>query len=251
MKESRKILKLKARRALLGKYPAAVGIYIVTGMMEMFLMTLICVGIILSLGFLLPTQNEEMELLSILGLFFLGMMVLIWFMCLVIPGYLRFYLNICQGGQARFTDMFWGFGSCGGKFWGIGLMLTLLFGLLMMPEAVLFCALAITKEVLFPVVFLMGYNVCLTIVGIYAALTYGQFYLILADNPDMTMYQALAESRRLMRGNRWRHFVLGLSFLGWFLIAYITFGWAMLWLVPYIMSTNVYFYLNLKEFCRE
>jgi uncharacterized membrane protein len=106
-------------------------------------------------------------------------------------------------------------------------------------------------EVFFPLIFMSVYNLCLMIAGLYVSFTYGQFYLILADNPGMALGEALKESRRLMRGSRFRLFVLGLSFLGWFALVYITFGLSILWLVPYMMTTNVYFYLNLKEIHRE
>ena len=50
----------------------------------------------------------------------------------------------------------------------------------------------------------------------------------------------------MMRGNRCRYFGLGLSFLGILALAYMSLGIGMLWIVPYLICTNVFFYLDLK-----
>ena len=235
MRESRKSLKLKARRALLGRYPAAVGMFILTEILCILFLAVMELGGVIILAILCPVLNEEMGFL--------------WFFCLVLPGYCRFYLNICLGREGGVSDIFRGFAE--GRFWGIGLVISLIFGLLITPDIVLTSVMVTMDEVFFPLIFMSVYNLCLMIAGLYVSFTYGQFYLILADNPGMALGEALKESRRLMRGSRFRLFVLGLSFLGWFALVYITFGLSILWLVPYMMTTNVYFYLNLKEIHRE
>ena len=50
-----------------------------------------------------------------------------------------------------------------------------------------------------------------------------------------------------MRGNKGRYFYMGLSFLGILLLTYGTLGIGMLWTIPYMMCTTVYFYLDIKE----
>ncbi|MCI8662792.1 MAG: DUF975 family protein [Hungatella sp.] len=249
MRESRKSLKLKARRALLGRYPAAVGMFILTEILCILFLAVMELGGVIILAILSPVLNEEMGFLTFLGFFGVLMVIFLWFFCLVLPGYCRFYLNICLGREGGVSDIFRGFAE--GRFWGIGLVISLIFGLLITPDIVLTSVMVTMDEVFFPLIFMSVYNLCLMIAGLYVSFTYGQFYLILADNPGMALGEALKESRRLMRGSRFRLFVLGLSFLGWFALAYITFGLSILWLVPYMMTTNVYFYLNLKEIHRE
>ena len=74
---------------------------------------------------------------------------------------------------------------------------------------------------------------------------YSLSYYILNDNPDKTGKEIVEESEKLMKGNRWSFFWLGLTFIGWAILSVFTFGIGMLWLIPYIMVTFVCFYESL------
>lgn len=78
--------------------------------------------------------------------------------------------------------------------------------------------------------------------GIVAAYSHAMVYHILAENPDMTVREAMAESRRIMKGNKFRFFRLQFSFIGWYLLVAITFGIAALWVVPYEQAAMAAFY---------
>jgi uncharacterized membrane protein len=45
-----------------------------------------------------------------------------------------------------------------------------------------------------------------------------------------------------MNGNKWRYFVLELSFLGWEMLAPLTCGILFFWLVPYMEVSKANFY---------
>lgn len=47
---------------------------------------------------------------------------------------------------------------------------------------------------------------------------------ILAENPDMSRKEVFALSKKMMTGNKWKAFVLDLSFLGWSILGGITLG---------------------------
>ena len=47
-------------------------------------------------------------------------------------------------------------------------------------------------------------------------------------------------------GNRWKAFVLDLSFIGWFFLVGITLGLIIFWLLPYILVTKILFYEELS-----
>ena len=51
--------------------------------------------------------------------------------------------------------------------------------------------------------------------GIIKGFSYAMTPYILAENPDMTVSEAITESRRIMDGNKFRLFCLGISFIGW------------------------------------
>lgn len=91
------------------------------------------------------------------------------------------------------------------------------------------------------------WSLMFVIPGIVAAYKYSQAYYILADHPEYTASQALAESCRLMNGYKAKLFLLQLSFFGWMLLVTITFGIAGFWVIPYINCTNVEFYHYLLE----
>lgn len=55
--------------------------------------------------------------------------------------------------------------------------------------------------------------------GIIAAFRYSQAFYLRVDHPEYTAGQCLAESSRLMKGNKAKLFGLGLSFIGWYILA--------------------------------
>ncbi|MCR5357246.1 MAG: DUF975 family protein [Lachnospiraceae bacterium] len=70
---------------------------------------------------------------------------------------------------------------------------------------------------------------------------------LLAEDPDMDKEEAFAESRSMMEGNKWNAFVLRLSFIGWYLLAIITFGiLSVLYVTPYVESTFAALYDRLR-----
>lgn len=96
----------------------------------------------------------------------------------------------------------------------------------------------------------------LTVIGIIAYIAsliyaiikgylYSLSFYILNDNSDMTGKEIVNESEKLMKGNRWRYFWLGLTFIGWAFLAAFTFGIGMLWLMPYMMIAMICFYEDL------
>ncbi len=68
---------------------------------------------------------------------------------------------------------------------------------------------------------------------------------ILAEDSDMTWREALAKSKKLMRGNRWATFVMNLSFFGWLLLGTCACGIGTLFVLPYIKATDTQLYLEL------
>ncbi len=94
------------------------------------------------------------------------------------------------------------------------------------------------------IVALIGYIASL-IYLIVKSYYYSLSYYILYDNQDKTGKEIVEESERLMTGNRWSFFWLGLTFIGWVILSAFTLYIGMLWLMPYIMVTFVCFYESL------
>ena len=87
----------------------------------------------------------------------------------------------------------------------------------------------------------------LIVPAIIAAFSYSMVFYILADNPDISPTNALKKSKEMMMGYKWKIFFLGLSFLGWALLAILTLGIGLLWLMPYIQVSTINFYEDIKD----
>lgn len=71
---------------------------------------------------------------------------------------------------------------------------------------------------------------------------------ILAENPDMRRKEVFALSKKMMTGNKWKAFVLDLSFLGWSILGGITLGILnVLFVAPYQNLTKAELYQTLKD----
>ena len=89
----------------------------------------------------------------------------------------------------------------------------------------------------------------LTLVGgIIKHYSYFLVPFIVAENPDIKPKDAILLSRRMMNGHKWECCKLELSFLGWFLLGFVTFGAAdVLWGVPYRVASYTEYYAALRS----
>ena len=79
--------------------------------------------------------------------------------------------------------------------------------------------------------------------GIVKHYEYKMIPYLLTENPEMTRKEAFAESKRLMKGNKWKAFVLDLSFIGWDILSLLTCGILGIFYVnPYKNATEAALY---------
>ncbi|MEE0944401.1 MAG: DUF975 family protein [Clostridia bacterium] len=69
---------------------------------------------------------------------------------------------------------------------------------------------------------------------------------IIAEDSSLSWREALDKSKKLMKGNRFSVFVLGLSFLGWQFLGLLAFGIGSVFVTPYILATDAQLYLELS-----
>lgn len=95
-------------------------------------------------------------------------------------------------------------------------------------------------------IFTFLWTLLLIVPGIIKDLAYSQTYYILADaqasGVEMSAMEAIKTSQQLMKGHKWEFFCLQLSFLGWMILAGLTFGIGWLWLGPYMSVTKACYY---------
>ncbi|MER2173414.1 MAG: DUF975 family protein [Carnobacterium sp.] len=60
--------------------------------------------------------------------------------------------------------------------------------------------------------------------GIIKSYSYSQALNLMKDNPSISIMEALDQSRKMMKGNKWKLFLLQLSFLWWYIVPFVLFG---------------------------
>ena len=91
------------------------------------------------------------------------------------------------------------------------------------------------------------WTLLLIVPGIIKSYEYFFVPYLLAENPNMDVYRAKELSRQMTDGEKWRIFVLGLSFIGWELLAAFTCGIGSIFLAPYIQATFAELYEAMRE----
>ena len=91
------------------------------------------------------------------------------------------------------------------------------------------------------------WSLLFVIPGIYKTYEYRMIPYLLSDNSEMRWKEAAEASKTMMQGNKWRAFVLDLSFIGWNILSIFTLGILSIFFVnPYKFSTNAALYEALK-----
>jgi hypothetical protein len=231
-KEYRKI----ARESLRGHWLTAIGTGVVAGLLGASIQLSSDTGLTMSAGE--GGSDYEASELTIQQILYsdwfqkmlpvlagIGLLMIIWFLVQLIVGgavtlgYARFNLQLVDGEEVRFRNLFthmnrkWE-GFCMQFFRG---MLILLWSLL------------------------------LVIPGIIASYRYAMTPYILAEDDSLSVMEAISLSKKMMKGNKWKLFCLDLSFLGWALLCFVTMGIASLWINPYTEASRAAFYREVSE----
>lgn len=105
----------------------------------------------------------------------------------------------------------------------------------------------ITKTMFFRDLFTVLWTLLFIIPGIVKSYEYQMIPYLLADNPQMTKEQAFQESKRMMQGQKWKAFVLDLSFIGWNILSALTLGiLGIFYVQPYMDATHAALYEALR-----
>jgi uncharacterized membrane protein len=101
------------------------------------------------------------------------------------------------------------------------------------------------------ILFVVLWTLLLIIPGVVALMAYSMTFFIIAEDESVGPREAVTRSKEMMRGHKWRFFLLNLRFLGWLLLSVLSCGIGLLWLYPYILTTYSGFYDDLKRTMRE
>ena len=105
----------------------------------------------------------------------------------------------------------------------------------------------VVKTMFFRCLYTFLWSLLFVIPGIIKRYSYRMVPYILADNPKMDANEAITLSRKMMNGEKWKTFVLDLSFIGWYLLGVLALGIGVLFVHPYYYSTQAQLYLALRQ----
>ena len=95
--------------------------------------------------------------------------------------------------------------------------------------------------------FIVLWSLLFIIPGIVKGLSYAMTPFILEEHPELTASEAIKASMKLMDGHKMDLFILGLSFIGWSLLACLTMGIGFLFLNPYMNAAYAAFYRDISR----
>ncbi len=163
-------------------------------------------------------------------------------------GMSHYFINLTAHRPSKFSDLFARF-----RIWykgiGMSLAVTLFVFLWTLPGVIIACIasvwLLMGAEITHgSMSIVMILSVLGSIPGIIASYRYAMMPYLLAEFPDLTVMDAMRESKRLMHGNKFRFFSLSFSFIGWILLSTFTLFIGLLWIVPYMNAACAAFYLD-------
>lgn len=91
------------------------------------------------------------------------------------------------------------------------------------------------------------WSMLFVIPGIIKGYSYWMVPYITAANPELSANRVFEISKKTMNGEKWRTFVLQLSFIGWDLLTILTFGIGGYFLAPYKETTYAELYAALRQ----
>ena len=96
------------------------------------------------------------------------------------------------------------------------------------------------------VIFIFLWSLLFIIPGIIKYYSYSMTLFIISEQPKVDGIEAIRQSQVMMNGNKLKLFSLHLSYIGWFLLGIITFGIAIIYIMPFIKAAELAFYEDVK-----
>lgn len=106
----------------------------------------------------------------------------------------------------------------------------------------------VVKIRFFQDLYIFLWSLLFVIPGIIKSYEYRMVPYIVGENPKISKAEAFRLSKEMMMGNKWRAFVLDLSFIPWDLLSILTCGiLSIFWVDPYRQATYAELYMVLKN----
>ena len=231
MKRSSKELKALAREALLGQYGSLIGAMFLLGMFSVILE---------SVPVTITRNSEDTTSLIIQFVVTLIISVLVYLLQI---GMTVIVLHMTRRQAYGLSDLFYTFRAHPDRFIIVSVIQIGISMILQIPAYIflfLYPGDTIKRVLSYLLILLAG-----SIVSFIVLLGFTLANLLLIDNESLGAIDAIRQSWAMMHGNKGRFFYLQISFFGLALLCILTLGIGMLWLYPYMMTTEAFFYLDL------
>ena len=233
-------LKASAKERMFGHYGTAVGA----------LLIIVCI-----VGPIMGLTNLLVDISTVAGtiLYYSISFFIMLFAGLFTSGTTYLYLEIICGKPASAGDVFRGFSLCPNKAILIQGWITLISYLVDIPLIIISYRIinASESEVL---TLMLPYALCTIfsgVISIMLSLWYAQAFYLLHDFPQYSARELLARCRKLMKGHKGRLFYIYVSFIPLIIVAMLSCGIGLLWLIPYMNATQTEFFLDLIQNKKE
>lgn len=104
----------------------------------------------------------------------------------------------------------------------------------------------ITLTFLLMQVYVYLWSLLFIVPGIVKSYSYAMTGYLLIDNPSLSYDAAIHQSSLMMKGKKWKLFLLDLSFIGWIFLSVITLEIGFIFLAPYWQTARAHFYEDLR-----
>lgn len=238
-------LKLQAKQALKGNYGICAGSFLIMVAVVFLICFAAEIPLIFGLAFSGMSESAQGAVISIISIsIFVVLMQVICF--LLFSGYTRLCYRVCIGEEAQIRDLFFAFSRHIGKFIGLAFIFMLIPIVIGVPMGILRVATVITaRSAAFFGILSVAMGFLEMLLMLFVSLNYGMSIYILVEDEEKNLIDALKESCRIMKGNKRRLFWLWLTFIGMIILAYCSCGIGFVWVMPYMMCTNLFFYFDI------
>lgn len=235
-------MKQMAKKALQGNYGTAAGAILVIYLMEFLLMfPLMIVVIAVSMFFDSGSQTWAMTA-SIIFV----MIVVVAVGIILMVGYTRICYRIVIGDGGQLGDLWFAVKNHFFRYLGFMLIAALVYLAVGFLSIALTAVFQKTGGSMVLISMLVGFPVNMVLTAVIIC-RFSMAFFALVENPEMTAGEAMRLGKELIQGNLWRMIKLELSFFGIFLLGQLTVGIGFIWILPYVICTNIIFYLTVKD----
>lgn len=161
-------------------------------------------------------------------------------------GYAYFYLNLYCGKEFRMGNILYGYQNHTYKSLVFSAIFAAMDFICTVPTEIIFRKASATQDYKLLTVAFLLIALDIVVYGLFFIYTNLSVYIML-DFPEKSIGEIFSLSFKLMKGNFFRFLYLMATFIPMLLLAILSFGLALLWIIPYFSMTRVIFFMDLMH----